>query len=295
MASRVLARWQRRARRGWMLLLAGWLAACTWPSGPPTPASGAQNLVATHVALALTQTALAPTVIQPPQTWSPPTLSSPTSTPTQAPTPTWPPTPNPGPCAAGWRPSSPAPTPGDWDAYRGYVTTDWILDIDHGPRGGFLLGPEYGGRSGFSIEVYEAVEPDHLVFFLQRQVCRDGDRPAWEVTDVLVVPYPTAQQAVVLGPGLYDYQRRFWAPGRPEDPRAQMGAVLGLTCVTPLPRPLLALIQAQGGPMPSTYNLDTRVSARVVQAWHLDLERTQRFVPVDLGSVACEAGYVFGP
>ncbi len=297
MASRVFPLWRWGWWGGGLAVLAGLLVGCLPLPATPAVPDPAQDLLATQVALALTQTALAPTLAPADTPAAPPAEPTP-GPPTPAPptpVPTLPPAPYDGPCTPDLTTSPVTPTPGDWASYRGHRFQGWVLDIDYGPRNGILITPDWGDREGFSVEVYEDADPAHLVFFLARQVCRADDRPYWEITDVLTVPRPARNQAVLMGPRVYHYERGFWEPARAEDTRAFMGAELDLICSTPLPRALVALVQTDPAALPPIYDLDTRVPVTVLQAWRMDLTTTQRFVPVEPVPTGCQSGYAFGP
>ena len=250
------------------------------PGGTQPAATEREDLLATRVALALTQTAVAappsptatsvplPTSTSPPPPTPSPVPLSPTSVPT------FPPPPSDAPCGSPLPPGSAAPTWGDWASYRGYRTLDRVLSDT--AYEGFLLDYEnlWGGR-GFAVEVYREVEPGHLVFFVLRRVCRAGDQTYWEVTDVLVVPKPGRNQAVLLTPFRYHFYTRFFEPAR--ESMGLMGAFLGIECATP-PAPFtLVTVQVDPATLPPVIDVDTRLPVQVRQAWRLDLERTQRF------------------
>lgn len=302
MASRVYSLWRWGLLGGGLSVLAGLLAACRPSPATPATTDPSRDLVATQVALIMTQTAVVvpatpiPLPATPTVTPAAPTPAPPTPVP-PTPEPTLPPTPDGGPCAPD-RTTFVTPTPGDWDSYLGYRYNEgWLLDSDYGPRGGFLITPDWGVvREGFSVEMYfEGADPDYMVVFLQQRCqAADGSR-YWEIIDVLTVPQPESNQAVLLGPEEYHYGPKFWEPARAKDGRALMGAELGLICSTPVPRPLVALIQTDPAALPDIYDLDTRVPVTVLQAWHIDLVTTQRFKAVEPLPTDCKSGYTYVP
>ena len=287
--SRIFAHWPRRL--AWLGISVGVLlalSACA-PAAPPT-SDLAQDLLATQVSLALTQTAVAaaapalpsalpsPTPLLPTPTALPIPTASPTAAPTAVPTavPTLPPPPYDGPCTPELTTSDVTPTWGDWDSYRGYRTDGLVLPVTRYRTFALDLDNLWGGR-GFGIEVYDQVEPGHLVFFVLRQVCHDYG----EVTDVLVIPKPGRNQSILLTPRRYEYSNEFFEPSVAENPMGMLGLVLDIECSTP-PAPF-TLLQVQVDPaiLPPTFDEEIRVPVQVTQGWWLDVAATQRFQPVD--------------
>ena len=283
-------------RMGLLVALAILLMACV--VGQSGTASPDANLVATQVALTFTQTAVAglvspaaspqvqPTAVPPtamPPTPIPPTAVSPTAT-----LPAMPP-PYDGACTASMLAApSTTPTPGNWPSYRGYRHLG--LPVNNLPYEGFLLSTTPGDSGkGFAITVYRTLAPGQLVFFLDRMVCYNGNQPYWEVADVIALPQPGTNQAIVVTPALYASSNHFWDPATADNPMALMGAVLSLECVAPLEPYVLARIQVAPANLPATYDGNTRVPVQVLQAWAINFT-TQRFEPLDMKRFgACEA------
>ncbi len=285
-------------RMGLLMAFAAFLMACVLGQTDTAPPDA--NLVATQVALAFTQTAVAnlanPTASpQLPSTAIPPTAMPPTPIPLTSAPPTATPPPMPTPYDGACTPamlaaSGTAPTPPNWASYRGYRHAG--LPINNQPYVGFLLSavpsnPAYG----FGVTAYDSLSAGQVVFFLDRMVCYNGNQPYWEVADVITLPQPGVNQAIVLTPTLYDKAPHFWDPATADNPMALMGAILSLECTPPLTPYVLARIQVSPANLPATYNSHTRVPVQVLQAWSIDFT-AQRFKPLNMKQVvSCEVAF----
>ena len=278
--------------------LLGVILACNLTS--PRPGTPPPDLVATQVALAFTQTAVAaePTAV--------PTAQPPTAVPTAAPpSPTAPPVP-PSPTATA-RPVSPpydgpctpaltAPTgttphPNAPRSFIGYRYDrrlgELFPEYHHRPYFGFLLSSsDLGTRApGFALSAYERGDLGILALFLEREVCRQADGSVyWEIADALSLPLPAK-----VGDFLFITARHSMFPPNMSSATALnlgLGWYATLDCPPPLHTQPVAVVHINPAALPPAIRNGTRIAVTLVSGWTIN-PSTQRFEPFNAAAFSC--------
>ncbi len=303
-----------------VLLVLG-VSACQG-AAPPSPVEN--DLVATQVAIALTQTALAvwptarptpvPQALTPtsaaPTPWPPasPTFAPPTPAP-PTPPPTLPPPavtpPSDGPCTdALLAPSpGPAPDPNDIATFVGYRFPGGLEQhfsvLAAGPRMSTLLnstqlGPGTWG-DGFALSVYLRSDLGSRQIFLERMVCRPATgQPYWEVTDVLELPAETVSDETIFLAALSIWFPPALAEGIHTEAEFAGEGWATLHCAglpEPTPQPI-ALLTIAPEDLPPTIGADTTLPALAAALWVIDpaLQQFRRLV-VPHGGLPCTLAF----